>query len=135
MWILLPNIDLHCFVARQFLSRIYALLSVKFPGLKMCECKKNDKYQVCTLPDTSVFVHRTSRDNRLVVFIPSLSFPVICKTSIFCSRKKWINTYCYIQCFRLRTLQVFFRPKENIVYTPNIHKLVRTFMTRPNGES
>ena len=21
--------------------------SVKFPGLKMCECKKNDKYQVC----------------------------------------------------------------------------------------
>ena len=22
--------------------------SVKFPGLKMCECKKNDKYQVWT---------------------------------------------------------------------------------------
>ena len=40
MWILLPNIDLRCFVARQFLSRIYALLSVKFSGLKMCECKK-----------------------------------------------------------------------------------------------
>ena len=27
--------NLHCFVARQFLSRIYALLSVKFSGLKM----------------------------------------------------------------------------------------------------
>ena len=40
MWILLPNIDLRCFVARQFLLRIYALLSVKFSGLKMCECKK-----------------------------------------------------------------------------------------------
>ena len=26
------------------MSRIYALLSVKFSGLKMCECKKNDKY-------------------------------------------------------------------------------------------
>ena len=47
MWILLPIIDLRCFVARQFLSQIYVLLSVKFPGLKMCECKKNDKYEVC----------------------------------------------------------------------------------------
>ena len=28
------------FVPRQFLSQIYALLSVKFSGLKMCECKK-----------------------------------------------------------------------------------------------
>ena len=27
--------NLRCFVARQFLSRIYALLSVKFSGLKM----------------------------------------------------------------------------------------------------
>ena len=44
MWILLSNIDLRCFVARQFLSQIYALLSVKFSDLKMCECKKNDKY-------------------------------------------------------------------------------------------
>ena len=25
---------------------IFALLIVKFSGLKMCECKKNDKYQV-----------------------------------------------------------------------------------------
>ena len=46
MRILLSNIDLRCFVARQFLSQIYALLRVKFTGLKMCECKKNDKYQV-----------------------------------------------------------------------------------------
>ena len=30
-----------------FLSQIYAPLSVNFSGLKMCECKKNDKYQVC----------------------------------------------------------------------------------------
>ena len=28
------------------LSQIYALLSVKFWGLKMCECKKYDKYHV-----------------------------------------------------------------------------------------
>ena len=53
MWILLSNIDLRCFVARQFLSQIYALLSVKFSGLKMCECKKNDKYQVCSLNNFS----------------------------------------------------------------------------------
>ena len=30
---------LRYFVAKQFLSQIYALLSVKFPGLKICECK------------------------------------------------------------------------------------------------
>ena len=29
-----------CFVARQFLLQIYALLRVKFSSLKMCECKK-----------------------------------------------------------------------------------------------
>ena len=28
------------------MSKIYALLRVKFSGLKMCECKRNDKYQV-----------------------------------------------------------------------------------------
>ena len=48
MLIFHSNIDLRCFVARQFLSQIYTLLSVKFSGLKMCECKKNDKYEVCT---------------------------------------------------------------------------------------
>ena len=60
MWILLPNIDLHCFVARQFLSRIYALLSVKFPGLKMCECKKmtNIKYAHCLTPLCLCIVHQ-----------------------------------------------------------------------------
>ena len=46
MSILVSNIDLRCFVARQFLSQIYALLSVKFSGLNMCECKKSDKYEV-----------------------------------------------------------------------------------------
>ena len=30
------------------MSKIYELLSVKFSDLKMCECKTNDKYQVCT---------------------------------------------------------------------------------------
>ena len=44
---LLQNINLRCFVPRQFLSRIYALLSLKFPCLEICKCKKNDKYQVC----------------------------------------------------------------------------------------
>ena len=40
--------NLRCFVANQFLSQNYALLSVKFVSLKMCECKKKDKYEVCT---------------------------------------------------------------------------------------
>ena len=34
------------FCREAILSQIYALLSVKFPGLKMCGCKKNDKYEV-----------------------------------------------------------------------------------------
>ena len=40
---------LRCFVASKYLSRIYALLSVKIPGLKMCECKKmtNMRYGDC----------------------------------------------------------------------------------------
>ena len=41
-------IYLRCFVTRQFLSRIYALSSVKFSGLK-CGCEKkmtNHKYKV-----------------------------------------------------------------------------------------
>ena len=51
--------NLRCFVVMQFasqiyavlsrrifLSQIYALLSVKYSGLKTRECKKNDKYQV-----------------------------------------------------------------------------------------
>ena len=37
------------FVARQLLSQIDVLSSVKFPGLKLRLCKKNDKYQVCQL--------------------------------------------------------------------------------------
>ena len=41
--------NLHCFVARQFLSQIYALFSVKFTDLKMCQCKKSDKYEVWML--------------------------------------------------------------------------------------
>ena len=35
----IKNIDIRCFVARQFLSQIYALLSVKFSGVKKCWCK------------------------------------------------------------------------------------------------
>ena len=42
----LLGVTLRCFVARQLLSRIYAILSVKFPGLKLRLCKKDDKYQV-----------------------------------------------------------------------------------------
>ena len=33
MWILLPNIDLRCFVIRQFLSQIYPLFGRLFTGL------------------------------------------------------------------------------------------------------
>ena len=66
----------HCgglryFVARQFLSQIYALLSVKFSGLKICECKKNDKYQVwCTIArasDTGVLRAQQKMHNTTVV--------------------------------------------------------------------
>ena len=42
----LLGVTLRCFVAKQLLLRIYALSSVKFPGLKLRLCKKNDKYQV-----------------------------------------------------------------------------------------
>ena len=38
-------INLRCFVARPFLSEIYALLSVKFSGLKMCGCKKMTNFR------------------------------------------------------------------------------------------
>ena len=38
------NLVLRCFVARKLLSRIYALSSVKFRGLNLRLCKKNDKY-------------------------------------------------------------------------------------------
>ena len=38
--------NVRCFVARYFLSYIYALLSVKFSDLKMCRCKKKDQYEV-----------------------------------------------------------------------------------------
>ena len=43
----LPDVSLRCFVVRQLLSRIYALSSVKFSGLKLWLCKKSDKYEVC----------------------------------------------------------------------------------------
>ena len=36
MWILLPNIDLRCFVAKQFLSRIYTLFWCTFYRPKKC---------------------------------------------------------------------------------------------------
>ena len=35
IWILLRNIDLRCFVARQYLSQIYALFGVNYSGLRM----------------------------------------------------------------------------------------------------
>ena len=38
------------------MSRIYALSSVKFQGLNLRLCKKNDKYQVCLLVIFFVFV-------------------------------------------------------------------------------
>ena len=39
-------ITLRCFVARHLLSRIYALSSVKFLGLKLRLCKKRDEVWV-----------------------------------------------------------------------------------------
>ena len=39
--------DLRCFVAGQICRKFTHFPSVKFSGLKICACKKNDKYQVC----------------------------------------------------------------------------------------
>ena len=41
-------VSLRSFVVKQLLSRIYALPSVKFSGLKLWLCKKIDKYEVWT---------------------------------------------------------------------------------------
>jgi len=43
------------------LSRIYALLSVKFSGLKMCGCKKSDKYEVWTHIINSTHIQSLTR--------------------------------------------------------------------------
>ena len=48
--------DLRCFVAGQICRKFTHFPSVKFPGLKMCACKKNDKYQVCLLAPTHGWV-------------------------------------------------------------------------------
>ena len=48
MCIEVPDLSLRCFVARLLLSLIYALSSVKFPGLKLWLCKKFDKYEAMT---------------------------------------------------------------------------------------
>ena len=37
------------FCCEKFLSRIYVIFSVKFSGLKICWCRKNDKCEVCTV--------------------------------------------------------------------------------------
>merc|ERR1712077_86528 len=56
------NTDLRCFVARQFLSRIYALFwCTIFKGLKMRWCTKKDKYKVWVAP----FVMQCSRGCKL----------------------------------------------------------------------
>ena len=39
--------DLRCFVAGQICRKFTHFSSVKCPGLKMCACKKDDKYQLC----------------------------------------------------------------------------------------
>ena len=46
VWSLLVQKALVVTLGTAVLSQIYALLSVKFWGLKMCECKKYDKYHV-----------------------------------------------------------------------------------------
>ena len=49
------------------LSQIYALLSVKFSGLKTCECKKADKYQAWLIywkkmPPTGIVKRKITRE-------------------------------------------------------------------------
>ena len=51
-----PN--LRCFVAQHFLAQICTVISLKCSGLKMCECKQNDKYQVWAQRVFVSFCHR-----------------------------------------------------------------------------
>ena len=74
----LLGVTLRCFVARQLLSRIYALLSVKFPGLKLRLCKKNDKYQVC-LPIKYTFVTGSFLSYQMGEQGPFLSYAILNK--------------------------------------------------------
>ena len=60
--------DLRCFVAGQICRKFTHFPSVKFPGLKMCACKKNDKYQVCLGPWPIPWV-----ENQLLIFHPQAS--------------------------------------------------------------
>ena len=52
----LPDVSLRCFVAMQLLLQIYALSCVKFPGLELRLCIKDDKYQVCMDADNELWV-------------------------------------------------------------------------------
>ena len=53
---------------KQFLSRIYALLSVKFSGLKSRLCKKSDKYEVCLcMPRYYHYTYAIEIDSGLMV--------------------------------------------------------------------
>ena len=97
----LLGVTLRCFVARQLLSRIYALLSVKFPGLKLRLCKKNDNYQVCLGKITLGTHFRHSK----VFFWP---FYLFC---IFLSRFKVLKDhklkvlFCSTRCAQIKMLK------------------------------
>ena len=94
MLILLSNIDLCCFVARQFLSQIYALLSVKFSDLKMCECKKNDKYEVCT-PGVNVCKKKTQLIRLWWLSEICVHTPTVCwlKCKLFRQKQCMVNDW------------------------------------------
>ena len=89
--------DLRCFVARQFLSRIYALSSVKISGLKMCECKKmtNMRYGQrftiilshghCSV--NLIFLQQLVRELQISFFFHSIVFSAADFQSIDCRLK------------------------------------------------
>ena len=52
------NGSLICLDAWQLLSPIYALSSVRFPGLKLWLCKKDDKYEVTLFIKHHVFFNK-----------------------------------------------------------------------------
>ena len=89
------NTDLRCFVARQFLPRIYALFWwTIFKGLKMRWCTKKDKYKVCKF--TIFWAMKTCQRQKLIaqkaVTLPS-----------FCSGW-WIEKFWFADLQRIKTL-------------------------------
>ena len=69
----------------EFFAANYAHLSVKFSRLKVCECKQNDKYQVCKDQiETQLGIDRRS-DMSAFLLRPYFLFPRILDQTLILS--------------------------------------------------